>query len=155
MRYLLSVILLVAMAGLTSCDPLRIYEENKAIEGATWKSSDKKVFEFIMEDTVNPCNLFINVRHRGDYAYSNLYLFITTNRPDGKFSVDTVECILQDNEGKWLGNGIGDLYENRLFFRSGVRFPVKGKYTFTFEQAMRLAELPHIVDIGMRVEKMP
>lgn len=139
----------------SSCDPLRVYEENKAIDGGSWNVNDKKVFEFVMDDTISPHNLFINVRHRGDYPYSNLYLFLRTERPDGKNSVDTVECILQDNEGRWLGKGIGDLYDNRLFFRSGARFPVKGKYVFTFEQAMRREELPHIADVGLRVEKMP
>lgn len=147
-------LLLLALI-LSSCDPLRVYEENQAIEGGNWSVSDKKVFELMMNDTLSPCNIFINVRHRGDYAFSNLYLFITTHRPDGKMSVDTVECVLQSNEGKWLGKGIGDLFDNRLFFRSGVRFPVKGKYSFTFEQAMRMKELPHITDIGLRVERMP
>lgn len=151
----LSLLLAASLLILSSCDPLRVYEENKEIEGGIWKAADKKVFEFQMEDTVSPFNVFINVRHRGDYPYSNLYLFITTHRPDGKMSVDTVECMLQGNEGKWLGDGIGDLYHNRLFFRSGVRFPVKGIYSFTFEQAMRTDELPHITDIGMRVEKIP
>ena len=97
---------IVSLFLFSSCDSLRIYEENQTIENGTWSVSDKKVFAFSMEDTTQLCNIFLNVRHRGDYAYSNLYLFITTNRPDGKMSVDTVECVLQDNEGKWLGNAL-------------------------------------------------
>ena len=145
----------ISLCIFTSCDSLRIYEENQTIEGGAWDVKDVKTFEMTMEDTASLCNIFLNVRHRGDYEYSNLYLFITTKRPDGKMSIDTVECMLQDNEGKWLGNGIGDLFDNRLFFRTGVRFPVKGKYQFIFEQAMRVKELPHITDVGMRVERMP
>lgn len=146
---------LLLLFTFTSCDSLRVFEENQLIENGKWDDTVKKVFEVNMEDTTTLCNIFLNVRHRGDYGYSNLYLFITTMRPDGKMSVDTVECVLQNNEGNWLGNGIGDLYENRLFFRTGVRFPVKGKYTFTFEQAMREKELLNITDVGMRVERMP
>ena len=149
------LLILLSLFSLSSCDSLRVFEENHPIDKGVWNTDTQKVFEMNMEDTVSLCNIFLNVRHRGDYGYSNLYLFITTQRPDGKMSVDTVECVLQDNEGKWLGNGIGDLYDNRLFFRTGVRFPVKGKYIFTFEQAMREKELQHITDVGMRVERMP
>jgi hypothetical protein len=38
-------------------------------------------------------------------------------------------------------------------FKRGLRFPLKGKYQFSIEQAMRIAELPNIIEIGMRIEK--
>ena len=34
-----------------------------------------------------------------------------------------------------------------------IRFPMKGKYSFSVEQAMRTPALPMIMEIGMRIEK--
>ncbi len=146
--------LFLFLSLIVACDSTLVFEENKMIDGESWNANNKLTFDLDITDTLSPCNIYINLRHRADYAYSNLFMFITTKRPDGKMSVDTVDCVLQDNEGKWLGNGSGGLKDNRLFFRSGVRFPVIGKYQFVFEQAMRETTLANIADVGIRVERM-
>ncbi|MBK9478712.1 MAG: hypothetical protein IPN99_07715 [Bacteroidetes bacterium] len=38
-------------------------------------------------------------------------------------------------------------------FKKGVRFRKTGTYRFTLEQAMRVENLPLIMDVGMRIEK--
>jgi hypothetical protein len=38
-------------------------------------------------------------------------------------------------------------------FKQNIRFPLKGKYSFSVEQAMRTPTLPMIMEIGMRIEK--
>jgi gliding motility-associated lipoprotein GldH len=136
-----------------SCDSKRVFEENKEISDVIWDANEKISFEVPITDTTTPNNLFINVRNADDYPYSNLYLFITTTFPNGKLSKDTLECILADDQGNWLGSGLGDLWDNQIPFKKNVRFPVSGKYTFEIEQAMRKDKLPLIVDVGLRIEK--
>ena len=68
-------------------------------------------------------------------------------------SNDTLECILADEKGKWLGTGIGDIYDNQIPFKKNVLFPKKGKYKFEIEQGMRTDIVPLIMDIGLRIEK--
>lgn len=152
MRFL-PVIVLIGMVLLTSCGSDVIFEENKAVAGQKWNRNEPLSFTVDITDTVSSFNMYINLRHTGDYGYSNMYMFINTLRPDGKSMRDTVECILQDNEGKWLGSGIGDIYDNRLVFHQNVRFPNAGPYTFRFEHAMRDEILEGVSDVGMRVEK--
>ncbi len=138
---------------LSGCGKEFVFNEVREIKNHTWNVEDKLNFEFPVTDTLSPHNLFITVRHRGDYEYSNLYMFITTFRPDGKKSRDTVDCILQNPQGKWLGKGIGDIYDNKLVFHLGARFPVSGVYRFEFEQAMRKESVENITDVGLSVEK--
>jgi gliding motility-associated lipoprotein GldH len=84
---------------------------------------------------------------------SNLYLFVTTTAPSGHSVRDTVEVILADEKGKWLGSGLGDIWDLQQLYKQNVRFAQRGKYRFEYEQAMRTEKLPFVLDVGLRVEK--
>lgn len=136
-----------------SCDKNRVFEENKEIPDNVWNANNKLKFEVNITDTISKHNFYINIRNADSYPYSNLFLFVTTKFPNEKMSRDTVECKLADETGHWLGEGLGDLWDNKILFKQGVRFPLAGKYQFEFEQAMRVENLPLIVDAGLRIEK--
>lgn len=137
-----------------SCDPDRVYDKSKDIENASWNKDEHVKFDVQIEDTVSYNNVFINLRNSGDYKFSNVYIFLTTIYPDNKISVDTVECTIADENGKWLGKGLGDIKDNQMLLKKGVRFHQKGIYTFEFEQAMRTDDLEGIKSVGIRIEKM-
>lgn len=140
--------------SILSCDSNKVYEEYIEVENAVWKRENIASFEFEASDTVSAHNIYINIRNRGDYANSNLYLFVTLQGPDGSLLKDTVNCILADNRGKWLGNGIGDLWDLSIPYIGGFKFAQTGKYIISYEQAMRVENgLNGITDVGVRVEK--
>jgi len=138
---------------LISCDPNRMFEKNIRIPDGIWDRNNPVRFEVVVEDTITPHNLYINVRNTGMYPVSNLYLFVTTIAPSGHTIKDTVQVILADERGKWLGTGLGDIWDNQKLYKEQVRFAQKGEYIFEYEQAMRLEKLPFILDVGLRVEK--
>lgn len=144
---------------LTSCDPNRVYEENIKIPEGIWNVNYPVVFETEIIDTVSLHNVYINVRNTGMYPFSNLCLFLNTTFPDGTTQRDSIECILADERGKWLGSGLGDIWDNQILFSERVKFLQKGTYKFVFEQAQRYGErayienLPFIMDIGLRIER--
>jgi len=143
------------LLGLVSCDTNKVFEEYAEVENANWQKENIASFEFTAKDTVTAHNLYINVRNTGTYAYSNIYLFITMQGPNGGILKDTVNCILADNRGRWLGNGIGDLWDLRIPYVGGFKFAQAGNYTVTLEQAMRVEDgLEGVTDIGLRVEKV-
>ena len=136
-----------------SCDPDRVYEKNEEIDDHEWRAEEAKVFQVVLEDTVQRYNVYVNVRNAGYYRYSNLFLFINTYLPTGEIQRDTLECRLATPEGEWLGDGLGDIWDNRILFKPGVRFPLKGEYKFEIIQAMREDPLHGIMDTGIRIEK--
>jgi gliding motility-associated lipoprotein GldH len=138
---------------LISCDPNSVFEKNIRIPDGIWDRNNPVRFEVVVEDTITPHNLYINVRNTGMYPVSNLYLFVTTIAPSGHTIKDTVQVILADERGKWLGKGLGDIWDNQKLYKEQVRFAQKGEYIFEYEQAMRLEKLPFILDVGLRVEK--
>lgn len=136
-----------------SCNKNVVFSDYTKLPDEGWKAENKLKFDVNIEDNNALYNVFLNVRHADSYPYANLFVFLTTTYPDGKTSVDTLECIFADNKGKWVGDGAGDLWDNKIPLKKNMRFPQTGKYTFSFEQGMRSNPLPLILDFGMRVEK--
>jgi gliding motility-associated lipoprotein GldH len=150
LSFFLLVFLVTAFAG---CDPSRLFEENKKIEKNEWDQRASLIFRVPITDTTTAYNVYVNVRNAGFYRFSNLYLFINTGFPGGQIQRDTLECTLAAPDGQWLGEGLGDIWDNRILFKQNVRFPQTGEYTFELIQAMRINPLPGIMDAGIRIEK--
>ena len=148
-----AVLFLISVLFFTSCDRARIFEKNLDIPETGWKTDNILKFDVDIKDASTPTNFYVNVRNADGYPYSNIYLFIKTKFPNGKMSNDTLECILADEKGKWLGNGLGDIYDNQILFKKNVRFPLAGKYTFEIQHGMRADIVPLIMDVGLRIAK--
>jgi gliding motility-associated lipoprotein GldH len=144
---------LIFLMVFTSCDPGRIYDESYAIENARWNRDSVYLYEVNIIDSMQLHNFYINIRNNTDYPYSNIYLFVTTEFPNGHSTTDTIECILADKGGKWLGKGSGRIKDNQIMLQQALRFPLGGIYHFILEQGMRDNHLKGIEDIGIRIEK--
>lgn len=149
----LSLLFLLAVA-FASCNKNVVFSDYTKIPEEGWRTDNKLKFEVDIKDYNALHNVFLNVRHADSYPYSNLFVFLTTTYPDGKSSVDTLECILANKKGEWQGDGAGDLWDNKIPLKQNLRFPQTGKYTFSFEQGMRSNPLPLILDFGMTIEKV-
>lgn len=147
------LLLTILSLSLSSCDRSVLFEENVRIPDNRWDAANVIKLEADIPDTAQLYNLYVNVRNAGGYPYSNIFLFLNTTLPDGKRSRDTLEVTLADDNGQWLGDGMGDIWDNRALFRERMRFPQSGRYTFEIEQAMRQNPLPQIMDVGLRIER--
>ena len=139
---------------LLSCDPNRIYEKNIKIPDGIWYKDHKVSFEVFIDDTASAHNLYMNVRNTSLYPFSNLFLFIETRAPSGHAIRDTFEVILADDRGKWLGSGLGDIWDLQQIYKRNVRFAQRGNYSIQYEQAMRMDRLPFVLDTGLRIERV-
>lgn len=144
---------IITGVGMTGCNSDLVFHQNKTIPGNVWHKDSIVSFYVDVKDSVSTYDFYLNLRHTRDYRYSNIYFFIETIFPDGRYTRDTVEFILADRQGKWYGKGYGSVKDYRVMLKHGVRFPVKGIYGFLFEQAMREEELKNITDIGISLEK--
>ena len=151
-------ILLIATL-LTSCDSNRLYEKNISIDNDMWSLEQMPSFEFENTDTISEVNLILNIRHSSIYPFSNLWVFIHALSPSGATQVDTLETTLSQKDGKWLGDGLGDIWDLQVPFKK-VRLNESGTYSFKIEQAMRhgnlskIEQLPGVMEIGLRIENI-
>ncbi len=130
-----------------------MYRKSITIPGNTWDMNKPLLFDVPVSDTINKYNIFVTVRNAGSYDFNNLYLFIDIASPMKIAERDTMECILADANGRWLGKGLGDIWDNKILFKQNVKFPKPGVYEFTYNQAMRADSLPMIMDAGISIEK--
>lgn len=150
---LAAIALLVALISTSCGGEEAVFEQNQAIAGGEWGIDDQVSFDFTIEDTLSNHDFFVNIRNSGDYEYSNLYLFVKTTFPNGKSALDTVECILADPSGRWLGSGVGDIIDHQVLYKFKRRFPLAGGYNITLRHAMREDPLEGILDAGIRIAK--
>jgi gliding motility-associated lipoprotein GldH len=146
------LLLLPVVLVLGSCHSNRIYEQFVSLPDS-WNSNNVLHFNVDITDTAQAYNVYIAVRNTGKYAYSNLYLFVTAHSPNGHSLRDTVEVTLADEHGKWLGKGAASVFTRYYPYKTNIRFPTSGIYTFDIEQAMWIRELKNINDIGFMIEK--
>jgi gliding motility-associated lipoprotein GldH len=147
------VIIISTLISITSCDRRKVFEAYRKIDKKGWNKDSVVVFKVHLSDTVKTNNLYINIRNKGDYPYSNIYLFLSVSSPNGVTRTDTIEFTLADPSGRWRGSGVGGLYDNRMTYKSSVFFPHKGDYKFSIKQGMRDNMLQGIRDVGFRIEK--
>jgi|AntAceMinimDraft_14_1070370.scaffolds.fasta_scaffold01962_3 gliding motility-associated lipoprotein GldH len=153
-KFITGFTIVIFMLMLASCDRNKIFEDYVSIENNTWSNDNIIKFEFEINDTSTLNNVYINVRHASLYQYNNIWLFITSSAPNGTKNVDTVECVLINSDNKWIGDGMGDIWDVQIPWKTNIKFSHVGLYRVQFEQGMRIDELPGIMDMGLRVEKV-
>lgn len=137
----------------SSCDSRKVFEQNFTIENDSWNSSDFKRFTFSIQDTSAPYNFYINLRNSTEYPWSNLFLFIRTVLPDNTGASDTLDLMLANPDGMWLGSGIGKYRDSQVLIMNDFKFPEPGEYAFEIEHGMRDVDISGISSVGIRVEK--
>ena len=148
----LVALLVVLFAG---CSDPPVFQADVPIAKGGWDRAFKPKFSFQVDDSVSMHDVYIDVRHSGDYPFSSLFVFVDLEGPGGRTARDTVECLLADHTGKWYGKGQGfifaDRYQAHVLYKLGNRFPATGQYGITLEQAMRTEVLSGVLDVGISV----
>lgn len=142
-----------------SCDSKTLISMNKELPGV-WKKQEVITFNLPELDSLKGYNLFVNLRNTNDYEFNNLFLIVAMKFPYGKIVTDTLEYKMAKPDGTWLGIGIGDVKDNKLWYKENVSFKEKGTYKVSISHAMRnngdvngVKNLDGIIDVGFSVEK--
>jgi gliding motility-associated lipoprotein GldH len=146
------------MLGFTSCDSNQVFDEYKTIPNS-WHKDSIIGFNFSPPDSIKPYNLYVNIRNTSDFKYSNLFLVIEMDYPNGKVIKDTLEYLMAKPSGEFIGTGFSDIKENKLWYKKKFIFKETGKYSVNIQHAMRengivngIDNLKGIIDVGFRIE---
>ena len=148
MKYLFGLLVVIMMVA---CNANTVYDGSVRVANPTWHADSVARFEIAIADTTEDYQSGILIRNSGDYAYQNLWLFVTEIAPDSTIMCDTIQYFLADNYGRWLGSGIGSLYTNIYYYKEDLHYSQEGVYTYEIRQGMRDEELKGIINIGMQI----
>ena len=126
----------------TSCNSNIVFDDYNSFENQSWNADSSVIFNFSITDTTVLNQLVVKVRHTIDYEFQNLFLFVKAEE------LDTLEILLSNKEGKWLGSGISDIREVEFICEDCPNFDKKGNYTIEIEQAMRYGKLNKIQNLN-------
>lgn len=154
-------IALITCIVFSSCDSNRVFDEYKSVPNQ-WNKDSIISFNVTAPDSLNNYNLYVNLRNNNAYKYSNLFLIVEMNYPNGKTIKDTLEYKMADPSGKLLGSGFTDVKENKLWYKGFEKpfvFIELGAYKINIQHAMRqngqvngIENLEGVTDIGFRIE---
>lgn len=144
---------------LLACESNIVLSETKSLPNG-WDKNEPITFTIPQLDSLKAYNIFINVRNSNEYPYNNLFLVASIKFPHGKTTTDTLEYKMAYPNGAWMGEGIGSIKENKLWFKENIRFSEAGNYNITITQAVRnigevdgVSQLPGITDVGFSIEE--
>ncbi|HIP32804.1 MAG TPA: gliding motility lipoprotein GldH [Crocinitomicaceae bacterium] len=137
---------------LSSCGEIPHFEKVYSFKNREWNLDVKPSYKVNIEDVNSEYNFTLSLRVTTDYKYSNIWVFMKTESPDGTTAREPFEIKLTDDKGVWVGNKTGSIVETSLYFKKR-KLPLRGEYTFTLEQGITESLVDEVLDLGFKVEK--
>lgn len=154
----LSLLLIACSLQWSACSvPSDVFEKDVAVPGQQWESRFRPTIDFTIQpqDTAYLYNVYLVLRHTDAYNYNNIWIKGTVREPgDSSTRSERYDLLLATNDKGWLGSGMDDIYEHRIQIQQQTKFKKPGTYSFMLEQVMREDPLKHVLNVGVRVEKV-
>ena len=123
------------------------------IENDIWSVSDSLFFNFKDLDSEKKHYAQLTIKHKTDYYYQNLILFLQANN-----QIDTINLHLAKKNGTWNSKGAGDIrfYSKTL---KNLNFDKKDSICIVINHAMRstntnqIKEIRGISSVGLEIIK--
>lgn len=154
-RYLVLLLSLVVL--ISGCLPAPHYQKQYGIPQNKWRYDFQPKFKFEITDANAKYRTYFIIQHTEAYPYSNLWMWWYIKTPGDNFiKKERVQVTLAEPTGKWMGRGLGAIYEERILIDLGdsVHLKKPGMYEIVMEQNMRINPLPEILHVGLRIEKI-
>ncbi len=107
----------VASCHLEEKADFAIVPDQKWAYGDTLRSSD--IADTTLTHTLSH-SLTLALRHTNDYPYRNIWIETVYCTADSLTHTDTLSIELCDSYGRWLGKGIGDLFQQEATVAADV-----------------------------------
>ncbi len=149
--FLVLLSILVLFAG---CQRQKtILDSTQTINSDKWYADSVATFKITISDTTQPYDIYIKTSNSNLYNFQNIYMFVSIQFPHNVERVDTIDCYMANDKGKWFGKKNDDYYDQKLLYRRKIIFPFPGDYQFVITQAMRQEPLEGIHAIGLVIEE--
>jgi gliding motility-associated lipoprotein GldH len=135
----------------TSCKQIDLTEQSVSIPNSKWESTLYAKSSFEIKDTNVLYKVYVVMRHKDDYEYSNIWLNVGLQQAGEQMKYQKLNLSLANDAKGWEGIGMNDIWEVR---KEIAMVPLKkGIYNTSVGHIMRQNPLQHIMNVGIRVEK--
>lgn len=140
---------------LPACAEDRVFDDWKPMDDAIWKKGETRTFQFDIKDSTSFYDCYTLLRIDQDFPYNNVFLQVDLTMPDRRQQRYLLEYTLADDNGRWMGAGLGDLYDFSMLHPQlkDLRFSKSGTYKISFKQVMRNGDLRGVRAQGISIIK--
>jgi len=117
-----------------------------------WSSTDSVLFSFNIFDTLSPKDISFFLRNNVDYPYRNIFLFVEISNEQKVVETDTVQYLISNKYGQWLGRGFGKTRDNYYIFKKDYQFENAGNHIVVIRHGMRKNNLNGVVKLGFEID---
>ena len=156
MKWIISILTFCFLLSCVDRNTVRIDKE--ILNG--WNLEEPIKFE--ITDTIDfSSNIFFYVRNNNDYPFSNIFLIASLKSNKKVYETDTLEYVMANNKGEWLGKGFSSIKESKLSWKRNWKTFFSPPYIFEIKQANRKIgqikgdkNLFGILSLGLSIEKI-
>jgi len=149
MKQIIFVLFIFVSSFFTACND--IYRDFQSVKDMKWYDTDVKTFDVTIPEDGN-YDLIFAMRHSTGYPFTTIKINIEQITPEGKISEKNAEFSIADEQGHYLGEVTGQLWDIENVF-SGNAFLMKGKYIFKISHKMNNNPVILVIDVGLIVRK--
>lgn len=149
MTKLLSIVAIVISAMIViSCGQQKESGKFHAVDASGWLYGDTLQYELVSvdSDSVWTGDIAVAIRHAASYPYSNLWLELSFP-PSDSITADTLNVLLADAYGNWLGRGLGLSFQRVDTVLHNITLPIPT--TLSLRHIMRSDRITDIEQIGL------
>lgn len=149
-RYLIGLAILVCVV---SCNQGEAYYKFLPIPKNEWGKSQEICFLLDSSSIAANRNYAISLEltHNINYQYKNLFLVVEHTLQDSVPARDTLELVLIDDFGKWLGTGNGATRQLSQLYKTNIKIDTTLHNEITIRHAMQNLKLKGIEKIGLKI----
>lgn len=103
---------------------------------SNWNSKQIVKFDITTKDSTQARISNISIRHNDSYRYQNIIFFLNHSYKENIISTNTIELLLAEDDGRWIGKGKSNIKEFSTTILSPKIYQ-NGIHTFSLELAMR------------------
>jgi len=131
-------------------------KQNQALlydfENSNWNSKDSVLFAFDVLDHKTPKNISFFLRNNLDYPYRNIFFLVEIQNDSGVIASDTIQYLISNKYGQWLGRGFGKTRDNYFIFKKDYLFEDSGNHLLIMRHGMRQNKLKGLVKLGFEID---
>lgn len=133
-----------------ACNFSTSYEKFKTLADEVWERDSNYRFEFNIKQPgrylASTC-----IRHTTDYKQRNISCSLTISYRGMVLNTLHADLFVADENGKWIGQGLGGLKTVIQPIREIFHFDSTGIYTIEIKHRMRDRQLKGIKNIGIKI----
>jgi gliding motility-associated lipoprotein GldH len=145
-----SLLSLTVLLG--ACSEKPFFDKTYAFDGKVWEQRVRPTFEVNIQDTAKYYDFVLTLRTTADYSYSNLWVFLNSETPNGITAREPFQFHIANPDGSWIGQKSGTMVDNQMIFKKR-KFPIKGKYKFSIEQGITEKVVDQVMDINLWLQE--